>query len=166
AMADTREEFLSLLFSRKPFGRLDETSTAEELFAAYAAARPEQDFFDRNLKAIRSQLHLTTADEQTLGDVYHVFYSIGPDLSYSSTDTYAPAGPSYTELMTLHDAYGKNWSYLASEDSFRFIKEMQRKNLIVPLVGDFSGPKAIRTVGKYLKDHEAKVSAFYLSNVE
>jgi len=36
----------------------------------------------------------------------------------------------------------------------------------VPLVGDFAGPKAIRTVGQYLKDHEATVSAFYISNVE
>jgi len=43
---------------------------------------------------------------------------------------------------------------------------MQRKNLIVPLVGDFAGPKAIRIVARYLKDHQAMVSAFYLSNVE
>src|SRR5262249_38912048 len=37
---------------------------------------------------------------------------------------------------------------------------------IIPLVGDFAGPKAIRSVGAYLKDHHAIVSAFYLSNVE
>src|SRR5262249_29413188 len=52
------------------------------------------------------------------------------------------------------------------EESFRFVKEMQRKNLIVPLVGDFAGPKAIRTVARYFRDHQATVSAFYLSNVE
>jgi hypothetical protein len=38
--------------------------------------------------------------------------------------------------------------------------------MIVPLVGDFGGPKAIRAVGKYLKEKGATVSAFYLSNVE
>jgi hypothetical protein len=43
---------------------------------------------------------------------------------------------------------------------------MERKNLIVPLVGDFSGPKTIRAVGQYLKDHDTAVTAFYLSNVE
>ena len=43
---------------------------------------------------------------------------------------------------------------------------MQRKNLIVPIVGYFAGPKAIRTVARYLKDHQAKVNAFYVSNVE
>jgi hypothetical protein len=36
----------------------------------------------------------------------------------------------------------------------------------VPVVGNFSGPKAVKAVGRYLKDHDALVSAFYLSNVE
>ena len=38
--------------------------------------------------------------------------------------------------------------------------------LIVPLTGDFGGPKAIRAVGQYASDHGATVTAFYLSNVE
>jgi len=33
-------------------------------------------------------------------------------------------------------------------------------------VGDFAGQKAIRSVAKYLKDRDAYVTAFYLSNVE
>jgi hypothetical protein len=36
----------------------------------------------------------------------------------------------------------------------------------VPVVGNFGGPKAIRAVGKYLKERGATVTAFYLSNVE
>ena len=40
------------------------------------------------------------------------------------------------------------------------------KNLIVPLSGDFGGPKAIRAVGAYLKKQGGTVSAFYVSNVE
>lgn len=35
-----------------------------------------------------------------------------------------------------------------------------------PLVGDFAGPKTVRRGGQYLKDHDATVTAFYLSNVE
>jgi len=38
--------------------------------------------------------------------------------------------------------------------------------LIVPIVGDFAGPKAIQAVARYLKQHDAFVSVFYLSNVE
>jgi hypothetical protein len=38
--------------------------------------------------------------------------------------------------------------------------------LIVPLVGDFGGDRAIRSVGRYLKEHDATVATFYASNVE
>ena len=74
--------------------------------------------------------------------------------------------PTYAQVMTATDPGGKNWSYLVSEDSYRFVRDMQRKNLVVPLVGDFAGTKAIRAVGQYLKEHETTVSAFYVSNVE
>src|SRR5262245_59409070 len=166
AMAANRAEFVSMLFSRRPALVPAETSTAEELFRAYDSAQPDQAFFDSNLRRIKAQIQLGSSDEKTIERVYRVFFSIGPDLSYSSTDSYAPAGPSYENLMTLTDVSGRNWSFLASEESFRFVKEMQRKNLIVPLVGDFAGPKAIRTVARYLRDHQATVSTFYLSNVE
>jgi hypothetical protein len=33
-------------------------------------------------------------------------------------------------------------------------------------VGDFAGPTAIRSVGRYLKEHDATLTAFYTSNVE
>ena len=74
--------------------------------------------------------------------------------------------PTYADLMTTMDGSGVRRSYLASEVNYKIVREMQQKNLIVPLVGDFAGPKAIRAVGKYLSDHDATVSLFYLSNVE
>ena len=39
-------------------------------------------------------------------------------------------------------------------------------NLLIPLVGNFSGDKTLRTVGRYLRDHRLTVTAFYTSNVE
>ena len=46
------------------------------------------------------------------------------------------------------------------------LSELEKNNAIVPIVGDFGGPKAIRAIGKYLGDHGATVSAFYTLNVE
>ena len=43
---------------------------------------------------------------------------------------------------------------------------MHRKNLIIPVVGDFGGKKAIASIGEYLKKNNYSVTAFYLSNVE
>ena len=74
--------------------------------------------------------------------------------------------PSYGELMVMTDGEGENRSYLGTENNFRILQDMERKNLIIPVVGDFAGPKAIRAVGAYLREHDASVTAFYLSNVE
>src|SRR5205814_6294723 len=58
------------------------------------------------------------------------------------------------------------WSYLATEENFRLIQDYENKNLIVPLVGDFAGPKTVRAVGQYAKENKAIVSVFYTSNVD
>ena len=128
--------------------------------------RPDRQLLQDNLKHLKVHLPaLDSQDEETLEYIYNVFFSVGPDLSYSSVSP-GPSGPTYEQLMTLRDGEGTNWSFLDTEDRYRYVKEMQRQNLIVPIVGDFSGPKAIRTVARYVKDHNAVVSAFYLSNVE
>ena len=74
--------------------------------------------------------------------------------------------PTYADVMKAADASGKTWSYLSTEENYLAVREMQQKNLIVPLVGDFAGPRALRAVGQYLKSHDTTVSAFYVSNVE
>ena len=45
-------------------------------------------------------------------------------------------------------------------------KSLQERNLVIPVTGDFGGPKALRAIGKYLHEHNGIVRAFYLSNVE
>ncbi len=57
-------------------------------------------------------------------------------------------------------------SYLATEQNFQVLKSLESKNLLVPVVGNFGGPKAIRAVGQFVSEHGSIVSAFYLSNVE
>jgi hypothetical protein len=74
--------------------------------------------------------------------------------------------PTYAELMTASDPSGVARSYLANEDHFRFLKDLQRRNMLVPVVGNFSGEKTIRAIGHYLRERNGIVSAFYLSNVE
>jgi hypothetical protein len=68
--------------------------------------------------------------------------------------------------MTQTDQSNEGFSYLGSEEKFRFLKDLEARNLVVPAVGNFSGPKALRAVGQYIRDHGATVTAFYLSNVE
>jgi ribosomal protein S12 methylthiotransferase len=53
-----------------------------------------------------------------------------------------------------------------TDAAFGRLKDLESRNLVVPVVGDFAGPKAIRAIATYLKSQGGMVGAFYLSNVE
>jgi hypothetical protein len=170
-----RAEFLSKLFSRKRPANLSEKSTSEELFAAYDAAEADREMFQDTLKAVKHQLEethhfkLSSDDEVNVEYVLRAFYAGGPDLTYNGIGGGGfgrSRMPSYAEIMQSTDEEGRNLSYMGTEENFRVLQGLEKKNLIVPVVGDFAGPKAIRAVAGYLKEHDAYVTAFYLSNVE
>ena len=175
-MSPNRADFVSNLFSRVRPAGLDTKTTAAALFAAYENAKVDPDLSAKNLAAIKAYMtkhgyQLTSEDISTIEKVYDVFSRGGPSINYYFASA-APVGlgPSrgatYTRLMNTTDATGRNSSFLAAEESYLYVREMQRKNLIVPLVGDFAGPAVIRNVGRYLIEHKATVGAFYISNVE
>jgi hypothetical protein len=73
---------------------------------------------------------------------------------------------SWADLMMALDQSGGERSFLAGEATFAIVKALHSRNLIVPTVGDFAGPKALRALAAYLQTHDATLSAFYVSNVE
>src|SRR5215471_16222539 len=158
-----RADFVSMLFSRPRPERLNADASVTDLFAAFASTTNDEALYERNLKAIDDRLvkfhglPLSPRELDGLARIYRVFFDRGTAVRFS---------PTYVDLMTATDDAGSFRSYLASSASFAFLRELEANNLIVPVVGDFGGPKAIRTVGGYLKSHGATVSTFYLSNVE
>lgn len=174
-LSSDRGEFLSRLFSRPRPEKIGADSTADEIFNAFYSQAADHDFFAANLDAIKKQLKekhgfkLSADDEKSIDYVLHAFYAGGPDLTYNGP-SYGGFGrgrmPTYAELMMMDDGAGENRSYLGSEENFRSLQGLEKKNLVVPIVGDFAGPKAIRAVSAYLKARDAKVTAFYTSNVE
>jgi hypothetical protein len=174
-MSTDRADFLSKLFSRKRPEKLEEKTTVEELFNAYYEVEPDRQLFQENFQAIKKQLEerhkfkLSADDESTINYIYQSFYAGGLDLTYNGVGGGGLGRsrmPSYAEVMQMTDEEGVNRSYMGSEENFKVLQDFERKNLIVPVVGDFAGPKAIRSVASYLKEHDAFVSAFYVSNVE
>jgi hypothetical protein len=75
-------------------------------------------------------------------------------------------GVNFAALTAALDSAGVPGSFLATEDNFRYMKDLHSRNLFIPIVGDFAGPKAIRSVGNYLRAHGTTLTAFYTSNVE
>jgi hypothetical protein len=179
-MSGDRAEFLSRLFSRPRPAGIDADAGAPALFQAYSGVASDSALFAKNLAAVKDQLvakhrfGLTSDDLRTIEYVYTAFFAAGPDLTYSfsmpgrgsSMMFYGRRMPTYAELMMESDGTGEQRSYLANETNYRVLRELERNNLIVPLVGDFAGDKAIRSVGQYVKEHGATVTAFYTSNVE
>jgi hypothetical protein len=179
-LSANRVEFISRLFSRKRPDGLTTASTAAQIFDAFARVHPSETLYRENLTAIEHDLMETHGFALSSGDlsgergleyVYKAFFTFGPELTYSSIGGFGGFGggramPTYADLMTLTDSAGQAHSYLASEENFAIVKDLERRNLLVPVVGNFAGPKAIRAVGAFLKEKNALVSAFYLSNVE
>jgi hypothetical protein len=169
-----RVEFVSKLFSRARPAGLTAESTVSEIFEAFAAMPKSEELYAENLRTLTNHLVTTKRLNLTAGDlngiefVYGAFYGFGPEIRYFSSQGGGYGGftqPSYAQLMTVTDVE-QPVSYLATEQSFRVLKELESRNLLVPVVGNFGGSKAIRAIGQYLHDHGAKVGAFYLSNVE
>jgi hypothetical protein len=168
-----RAEFVSRLFGRKRPGNLGGAATASEIFAAFAAVPPSDSLFEQNMRDIDSLLikkhgfGLSKQDLDGIRYVYGAFHKYGPAIQYASTSSFGGSlQPDYADLMTATDRSGMARGYLASEQNFQFMKDLESRNMLVPVVGNFAGPKAIRTVGRYLRERSAIVSAFYLSNVE
>jgi len=172
-MAPTREEFLSLLFSRPAPPRNAVNDSADALLSAFADVEADPVAFERTRAQIHSHLQqthhftLSRSDLTGIDYVFGAFYREGPELRYSfgRGSAFQPF-PSYRDLMTADDGQGKQRSYLASEELYQALRDMEQRNLIIPLVGDFAGPKALRSVARYLDLHHATVSLFYTSNVE
>jgi hypothetical protein len=176
-LSPDRSAFISRLFSRRsaPEYGLTSASPAAELFDSIQDAAADQDAFVQNLNDIRKLLvethhfALTRDDLSVIENLYAAFRDFGPAINYNSRGGGIGGRafmPSYQELMTETDRNGREWSYLASEENYQAVRDLELRNLIVPITGDFGGPSAIRSVGKFLKDHAAVVSAFYTSNVE
>jgi hypothetical protein len=172
-MASDRVEFISRLFSRPKPPRLPASATAEEIFKAFEPVSGNLDLYKQTLQSIKDRLvrqhqfKLAGDDEQKIEYVFNVFFRGGPRMDYAyASSSPNNAVPSYYNLMVTTDGRGKNWAYLDNEDRYKYVREMQLKNLIIPLVADFGGPKTIKTISQYLKDRGATVSVFYISNVE
>ena len=182
-MSNDRADFLSRLFGRARPAGLDTTATGDALITAFERAPADSVLFKRTFESVRDLLvkqkgfKLSAEDLALLYHVDSAFYFAGTALNYSfgqgsrggnfgGGGGYGRMMPTFAELMRADDGTGLNRSFIGSEANYRTLRDMQQRNLIVPLVGNFAGDKALVSVGTWLKARDATVSAFYLSNVE
>ncbi|MEP7271722.1 MAG: hypothetical protein ABI882_09465 [Acidobacteriota bacterium] len=170
-----RVEFLSRLLSKPPpKGKLAEAGASfNELLAYFAEAPADEELFKVNLTEFSRMIQkdfeytLATGELQELTYILRSFKDEGLSMTYHWSGGYMPGYfPTLKEVLSETDLTGKQGNFLASADEYRFVREMQLKNLIIPVTGDFAGPRALPAIADFLRKYSLTVSAFYASNVE
>ncbi len=175
-LSPTRTEFLSLLLSKPLKEKAPGPKDSIGDLVAYFSGIPGDDkFYAENLAAIRKtiqqdfQFPLSREDQGSLEYVYRSFRLMGLNIGFDIGGRgFGRFGrlPNLRDLLLKKDLNGKEGNFLASVDDYDFVRGMQRRNMIIPVVGDFGGKKALAAVGNYLKQRGYTVTVFYLSNVE
>ncbi len=172
--ARNRMEFLSLLYGRPlpadlamwtelPLGdlltRIDRTP-----YDSTGQARTHEALMEL---VTRSGVPLTPEDRATLRRFHDEFAVSGLDIRFTSRGrpirfTY----PTARDLYLQTNLEAETASYLTTEEGWRVVRDLSRRDRMIPVVGDLSGPTALREISRYLIETGRKVSVFYISNVE
>lgn len=174
-LSPTRAQFLSRLLSRplpKEKGFAADTPL-NELLSYFEKAPADEKAHAANLallsKTIQEdfQFALSERDQKSLAYVYQSFYDDGLSIAYRVDGAWGGGYfPTLGEILAGTDLKGRQGNFLASVSDYEFVRELHHKNLIIPVVGNFAGPKALGAIGDYLRKHGTTVTAYYLSNVE
>jgi hypothetical protein len=110
---------------------------------------------------------LTARDREMIDRYRAQFVDEGLDTRYSSLGRNNRSNyPSFGQLINETDRAGRQRSYLADENAYQIVRQMELADRIVPVTGNVAGDKAVRAIGQYASEHNLRVSAFYISNVE
>jgi hypothetical protein len=176
-LSKDRADFISLLFSKPRPAGLDSTTPIQKMWEAYFTVSTDQGLSTKTYDRIVELLTKThgfkfSEDEsQQLREVFAAFSAFGPSITTRGSAVGGRGmggnGMTFADLTGwATDGNGQPQSFLSTEDNFRTVKSLEDRNLVIPVSGDFGGPKAIRAIGAYLKAQGGVVSAFYVSNVE
>jgi len=171
-MSRSRIEYLSLLFGRPvppddpswPRATIDRLVEYVDRTPA-ASVDPLRARVDRTIAGFGVPI---SADERRTIDRFHRgFISAGLDLRFQSAGQ-PPRSyyPTYRDLLLDKDSTGRQANVLATEEAFQFVRTLQTRDLLIPVVGDIAGSSALAAVGRLVAEKHERLSAFYTSNVE
>jgi hypothetical protein len=177
-MSPTRSDFLSLLLSRPFKAKMpDPKASIDDLVAYFSSIPANMTAYTNNLTSIRNtiqrdfQYTLSQDDQESLAYIYRNFRIQGFRIGFEDQNgrlvvQQEGRSPTFAEILIKKDLHGNPGCFLAGVEAYNFVRDMQERNMIIPIVGDFGGKKALAAVGSYLKKNGYIVSVFYVSNVE
>ena len=110
---------------------------------------------------------LTAVDSATITRFHGEFVHSGLEIRFSSTNR-APRFyyPTLRQLILERDLDGNQSNYLATRDRWDFLKDLEGRNRIIPVVGNLAGNKAFPAISHDIAARGERVAALYVSNVE
>ncbi len=170
--ARNRLEFLCLITGTPPPPDPERWDDADiSAIVAYVdSTKAEPERVEQALVEIRDLVQtwgypLDTTDLEGIRRIHLEFFDAGLDVRYSNRGRFV-FYPTWRQLILATDLEGQRTGYLASEERWRFVQDLERRNLIVPVVGDLAGARALTGIGEEIRKRGLAVSAFYTSNVE
>ena len=171
AESPTRLAYVSRLFGRPPPPHEEQWHGAGlDRILAYVESTPPAPGGARGAleQRIRSfGVDLSAADFATILRFHQAFIDGGPALKFESHGR-APRSyyPTYRDLLLETDPEGHHANFLASDEDYAFVRSLQARDLVIPVVGNLSGPSALVAIGRMLQQRGETLTAFYTSNVE
>ena len=174
AMSRNRVEYLCFLFGKPVPRDVDHwgSKSIQDLVEYIDATPTDGDLADSVQSAISQRVRrlgipLSTLDLETIARIRDAFVRDSLDLRYSSIGRAPrPYHPTYRQLLLEKDRSGRQANFLASEEAFQYVKGLEGRDLVVPVVGNAAGEHALAAIAQLVAERGEKVSALYISNVE
>ena len=173
--ATTPYQYLCWMFSRPlqdgavPAGEAE----IEAVVSAFEKQAPHRGLHEDNLKELLRHIEgplgmeLTIEDKAVIRSVYGSFFREQLEIRFNSHGRRPmPYHPTYGRLLLGRSPSGRPSHFLASYEDYTYVRDLVVQGRVVPVVGDFAGPHALRSIGRFLEEQGERVSALYVSNVE
>jgi len=167
-----RADFISMLFAKPRPSGLEASTPIQKIWEAFFAVPTDLALAARTRDRVVAHLtktkKFTFSAEETLqlDSVLAAFAQFGPGITTRGSGG-GGNNVTFSDLTGWSfDMTGQPQSFLSTEDHFRRVKGLHDRNLIVPVSGDFGGPKTLRAIGAWVAARGATINAFYVSNVE
>ena len=166
ALSVDRAGYLRRLTAREPVRPLPSDPTAADLVAGFGPPPMDPKRLAAEIFEVRRTIEpLGILDEVEWADLATIQAKLaGPGLS--ARFLALPMYPTLAKLLTTNDRAGRPAHWLAQESTYQVVRDLQRTDRVVPLVGDFAGSTALQALGDWLRGRSLKVGVCYTSDVE
>ena len=174
-ISENRIDFIKNLTCRSP-SRIKKDDSLEQSIALFLHESPPdsmkfQECFEHIMQTFREEdiSRLSVEEIDRMKSIYRAFALAGLNISFDfRPNEYHNLGRQikFHTLILSKTPDGRYENFLASDENYEAVRKLSFENRIVPIVGNFSGHHALRSIAEYLSERRIIVRVFYVSNVE